>query len=130
MGSSQKLSDLFLTLAINILLPCLPVFIERMVIFMVPRLTADFPNRDIIVIAFLIPIVWITKISSRIMLLFCSMFILLAAIPFVISIISPSPRVYWCGFVLALSSIVVFSSFEIRQYLTNVQIKDGEEVEI
>jgi len=130
MNNSEEFGDLLLTLTTNILLPCLPIFIERLVVFMQPALVAPFPNRDIIVIAFLIPIVWITKISSKVMLVFCAMFILFAAVPFVLSITDPSPRVYWSGFVLALSSIVVFSSFEIRRYLTRIQVRNSEEVEI
>jgi hypothetical protein len=106
-------NDLILTLTVRIFLPCLPIFIERLVSFMVPDFNDTFPNRDVLLLAFLVPIVWIVEIKNRVVLLFASIFIILATIPFIISLIVPSPKVYWSGLILAVTSIVLFASLEI-----------------
>jgi hypothetical protein len=83
---------------------------------MVPSINLPFPNRDVLVVAFLVPIVWIVEIKNKITLLFACLFILFASVPFVCAMFSPSPKIYFAGLLLALASIVLFSSLEIAGY--------------
>ncbi len=82
------------TLAVRILLPCLPIFVERLVALMVPSIHAPFPNRDVLIVAFLVPIVWVVEIRNPLVKLLACVFILLAIVPFVCSLILPTPRIY------------------------------------
>jgi hypothetical protein len=133
MNQHQTINELVLTLTTNIFLPCLPIFIERLVVYLVPGLTAEFPNRDIIIISFLIPIVWVVRIQNKVLLIFASIFILFASVPFVISITNPSPKVYWSGFILTIAAILFFSSSEISAFIKFKQdqkVSDIEEIDI
>jgi hypothetical protein len=110
----QKLErNLILTLMVRILLPCLPIFIERIIAFLVPEYDHQFPNRDVLVVAFLIPIVWIIEMKNKIMLLTAIIFVMLAVIPYILSLICPTPRVFMSGLILAIAAIVIFASIEI-----------------
>ena len=45
----------------------------------------------------------------------------------------PSSKVYWAGFVLTISAIIFYTTFEIRQYIQNSQridINKLEDIEI
>lgn len=123
-GNKEKLrnnsfDDLILTLTVRIFLPCIPIFIERFVSFIASDLNNTFPNRDVLLVAFLIPIVWIIEIKNKVILLLASIFILLASVPFIISLIEPSQKVYLVGLILAIISIILFASLEILNYYKN-----------
>ncbi len=127
----RDLNDLLLTLTTRIVLPCVPIFIERLVALLVPSYTSPFPSRDVLVVAFLVPIVWIVEIRNRVVLLFACLFILFASVPFVCSLVSPSPRVYIAGLIIAVAAVLLFSSLEVASYFkTRVQVHEPERLDI
>lgn len=117
--TANSTSELLVTLTTRVVLPCLPIFIERLVALMIPSHNLGFPNRDVLVVAFLVPIVWIVEIRSKLILLLASIFILLAAVPFICSLLSPSPRIYAAGLILAMAAVVLFSALEISAFYKN-----------
>lgn len=133
MKDHKEISQLILGLITKVFLPCLPIFIERIVVFLVPGINSPFPNRDIIIIAFLVPIVWVVNIDNSVLLISCVIFIVFACIPFIVSLISPSEKVYWSGFILALTSIIFFTTYDIRLYLKKksiTRVKDVEDINL
>ena len=100
-------NNFFYRCIIRILWPLIPISMEFLVRFLI-KVEIQFPNKTILVLAFIIPASYLPDFRGEISINLISMACLLATIPFFCSIISNDEIIYWVGFILFLFFILIF----------------------
>lgn len=107
--------DFYYKIIIRILWPIFPIGMEVLIRSLL-GLEIIFPNKSILILAFIIPALYLPDYKSEISLTLLSMCCLLSAVPFFCSIIKQSKEIFWIGFILLLIYIFLFVFLDYFSY--------------
>lgn len=72
-----------------------------------------FPNQSILVLAFVLPAAYLTDFRNKVSINLIGILCLIGTVPFMSSVVVNKPIVYWSGFYLYLSYLLLFLSIDI-----------------
>jgi hypothetical protein len=94
-------------LIVRILWPIIPIAME-IIIRTLLKIDIVFPDKTILVLAFIIPALFLPDYKGEISLSLLGMCLLFSATPFFCSIVSEDRIIFWIGFFMLLFYIAVF----------------------
>ncbi|MCH8815846.1 MAG: hypothetical protein IH957_12285 [Chloroflexi bacterium] len=109
----------FLRIGTRVVLPALPILIDLFADAISDQVVIAFPDRNVLVVAFLIPVIWLLEIRDELGRLMAIIFLVLAGVPYLLSLVSSERSIYWAGLAVAILAAVVFSTLELTSRPTS-----------
>ncbi len=105
-------NELSLRVITRLLWPLIPISMEVAIRYLVAG-NIVFPNQSILVLAFILPASYLTDFRGKVPIHLISMLCLIGTVPFVSSVLTSDPVVYWVGLYVFLIYAAAFLAVDV-----------------